>query len=237
VLRAVVLTAAALCAAPLTAVAAPGQVAQRVIPVPAGTPGVTIDQGALFTDTPQVSLRLIAPQPHNVAAVRISNDGGFGTSTVVPLADPGSVATVPWTLASTGPERLPKTVYVRFVSQVALDGQGTVMGVDDVQYTDDIVLDETAPVIVAARFASGGGAAALARPARPSRPARGAVVLRAQDALSGVTHVQVTGTRSRPGTWRAYRTRVPAPGARGAVFVRVRDGAGNVSAWREVPRR
>ncbi|HWH13643.1 MAG TPA: hypothetical protein VNT51_02785 [Miltoncostaeaceae bacterium] len=224
---------AATCLLPGAALAAGGGIDQRVVPAPAGVPGVTVDAGALYTSTPQVQLTLIAPQPHNVAAVRISNDGGFGTSTLVPLADPASSASIPWTLASTGPERLPKTVYVRFVSQVALDGLGTVMGVDDVQYTDDIILDQTAPVILAARMAPPSGAGALARRGPRARPV--SVILRARDNLSGVADVQVARSRTASTPWRAYRTRVAAtPGARGSVFVRVRDAAGNVSAWREV---
>ena len=70
--------------------------------------------------------------------------------------------------------------------------------------------------------------------------------MRARDrGLAGVASVQVTNNRSKPvAKFRAYRTKVKLvhlPGYRRLtfrkkLFVRVRDRAGNVSAWRTVSR-
>jgi hypothetical protein len=57
----------------------------------------------------------------------VSNDGGFRTASVIDVS-----ASIPWRLATSGPERLPKTIYVRF------DGSAQT-------FNDDILLDETQP--------------------------------------------------------------------------------------------
>ena len=87
-------------------------VAQKVRPVDAPClalgVGVTINSGAIATGSPGVTLTI--REPSGATGVRISNDGGFnGVTTQAIRGDD----TYSWTLASSGGERLPKTVYVR----------------------------------------------------------------------------------------------------------------------------
>jgi hypothetical protein len=77
--------------------------------------------------------------------VLLSNDGGFAGAQSVPVT-----LTIPWTLVSSGPERLPKTVYARFLGA----------GNDTANFTDDIILDETPPTVgggTVSGGSSGGG--------------------------------------------------------------------------------
>jgi hypothetical protein len=162
--------------------------------------GVTINGAARFTNAPDVTLTVLAPDA--AARLRLSNDGGFGTWTSAPRV---ATETYRFRLDSSGPERLPKTVYVRFEGG-SLDGSRT--------FTDDIVLDETRPTVVSAR--------------RRGRTLR----LRARDATSGVVTMQTARDRRRPAKPIRFRTAVRI--ARTARWIRVRDGAGNASRWRRV---
>ena len=137
---------------------------------------------------------------------------------------------MPWQLASSGPERLPKIVYARFRGGDA--GRET--------YTDDIILDEVPPTLLGASIAgSPGGRASAAAAKRPRR-----VRVRARDANSGVARVQVSKSRSARGATtkrlvsrtrkgkRRLTTTVRMRIAPGRVWVRVADAAGNFSRWR-----
>jgi hypothetical protein len=169
--------------------------------------GVTINKGALYTNSADVRLTVRAPDA--ARHVRISNDGGFGSG-LTALRDSSEV--YGFELASSGPERLPKTVYVRFDGP-DLDPNRS--------FSDDIVLDETRPAI---RFAR------LVR--RTRRGVR--IVLRGRDAISGVKTAQFAHRRSRP--WARIRYRRHVTVRRAPRWVRVRDGAGNASRWRRVSR-
>ena len=174
---------------------------------PQGPPSVSINEGARYTNDPNVTLRL-----QGGGFYLVDNDGAFGSGRTYSTPEGGG--TVPWTLARTGPERLPKTVYVRVFphlrpSQIV---------------TDDIVLDEIAPKVLGAT---------LARRASRGRSVR-RVRIRARDNASGVHRLQLTRTRARPGAWRRYRASVAPPRGRRAMWLRVRDRAGNRSKWRRV---
>ncbi len=108
---------------------------RRAPPPGAGVVGVSINEAATFTNDPQIKLTVVWPALASDLAV--SNDGGFATSDVFPLPASGVVQ---WTLDESGPERLPKTVYLRYYGA----------GSDLNTYTDDIILDQTAPVIESA---------------------------------------------------------------------------------------
>jgi hypothetical protein len=121
--------------------------------------------------------------------------------------------TYEWELASTGPDKLRKTVYAR-----VLEGMGTPAATFWPTMTDDIVLDEAPPEVVEARLLTGGERLAVS----------------ARDRISGVAKLQVTDDRKHPGSWRKYRRKgtYEAPSKR--PYVRVRDRAGNRSVWRRV---
>jgi hypothetical protein len=173
-----------------------------VVPPPSGPVGVSIDNGAQFTNDPNVTVELRWPQLAN--RLLISNDGGFVPASSKPVA-----AEIPWHLSSSGPERLPKTIYVRFGDSFWMDPQ---------TYQDDIILDQTAPTIPAAT---------LVLPHRgPDR-----LRLTARDNVSGVSSVQLRKGNQRPSEWRNFASSIKLPhGARG-LRVRVRDRAGNDSKW------
>src|SRR5205085_1616992 len=71
--------------------------------------GVSIDNGAAYVSRPAVTLTV--HEPEGAVAVLISNDGGFADASQQRIAADDLYQ---WTLVSTGAERLPKTVYVRF---------------------------------------------------------------------------------------------------------------------------
>jgi hypothetical protein len=181
--------------------------------------GIQINGGAQFTNSPNVTVTAL-PRLGLVSAVRLSNDGGFLNSADFPLAPLGRYS---WTLNSSGAERLPKTVYVRFMGAGMDQGE---------TFSDDIILDQTSPVIVSATFAGNVGQTGQVAAAATVR----ARVLRvvASDQSSGVSDVQVAADPRRPAAWRPYASRVLTQMGGARLFVRVRDRAGNLSSWRKV---
>jgi 6-phosphogluconolactonase (cycloisomerase 2 family) len=164
---------------------------------------VLINDGAEYTNDPEVTLSF-ENLPRETFTFEVANDGGFRESDRFGVDETN---TYPWKLASTGPERLPKTVYVRLVAQGPYDQQ---------PITDDIVLDERPPQVVSAR--------------RKQK----LIALKARDTLSGVSHVQATRNPKKPGKWVKYAKSVKLPKGRGKVHVRVRDRARNRSKWKLV---
>ena len=175
-----------------------------------GPVGVSINAGTTFVNSPGVSLTI--HEPAGATGILISNDGGFANAT--PRAIVGDDRHT-WTLASSGPERLPKTVYVRFTGG----------GVDDTKtFTDDIILDQRPPNIVAASTSQGG-----------VRIAGGTVLkVRAKDGVSGVDRLQIARKRTGKYSDRKFASRTVVKNAKAARFVRVVDGAGNFSSWKRV---
>jgi hypothetical protein len=187
---------------------------------PPGPLGISINRGAQFTNDANVSLAAVWPVL--ASTMLVANDGGFGVAGRFPLA-----AERPWTLDSSGPERLPKTVYVRFD-----DSSQT--------FTDDIILDETAPTIASATTAPTRPTTAVAAATR-RRTYR--VRVDARDTTSGVEGLQITSNRRRPGRLREFprrarvRRTIRFTTRSRRIYVRARDAAGNDSRWRLVRRR
>jgi hypothetical protein len=179
--------------------------------VPPGQVGVTINNGAQYTNKPDVTVFLKVPP--GTTQVLLSNDGGFLAPTAAAPA-----AQVPWRLDSSGPERLPKTVYVRF-----LNGAITL-----VTLTDDIILDERPPVVSQATLQKPPGAATAARTKVWK------LNVKAADTNSGVAGVQVTANKRKPGALRAYKRKLTVKLASRPKFLRAKDKAGNYSGWRRV---
>lgn len=155
-----------------------GATAQSTAVTPSGTTtpptgtrtGVTINNGAEATNTTAVSLRI--RKPSGATAVLISNDGSFDAPTQVPVAANDTYA---WTLDARGSQRRARVVYVRFVGP----------GIDaDQTYSDDILLDTTAPTVTAATVNS--------RAATKVATARVA----AKDTGSGVQRIQYSAKKS-----------------------------------------
>jgi uncharacterized delta-60 repeat protein len=178
------------------------------------TPGsgfatVTINDGAIFTGSPEVVLTIVPPA--GATGVTISNDGGFAPSEDFELQADG---TYDWEL-----DRTPgysKDVYVRFSGP----------GLEAIEPDDAIFLDRVKPVVsVRKRNKARNRLPVLAT----DRDALG----------SGVVGIQVTPNRSRPGPTRKFKPSKPfvrvSPNA-GRLHVRVIDKVGNRSGWRRERR-
>lgn len=188
-------------------------------PVPSPGPvGVSINGGDQYTNDPKVTI--VARWPLGYRRVMISNDGGF-----VPNVQGTVEDKIQWTLESSGPERLPKTVYVRF-----LDGSRV-----SETYQDDIILDQTKPMITAGSAVSARvGARTLAPRLSQAALRQYTVTTKASDRTSGVRKMQITGNKKRPGKWVAYKKTRSYRTSSSRIFIRVRDGAGNVSGWKRL---
>jgi hypothetical protein len=181
--------------------------------IPAGLLGVTINNGAQYTRDANVELNVKFPSA--ITAILASNDGGF----LLPQSFPPQ-PTIKWRLDSSGPERLPKIVYVRFQTGLSVSDN----------FTDDIILDETPPVVKQATLA----AAASTGAARAAKSRRYTVKVKATDANSGVQGLQVTASKTKPGKVVVYKQKLSLKSARKPKFVRARDRAGNSSGWKKL---
>ncbi len=176
--------------------------------------GVSIDKGAQYTNDPKVTLTIVAPA--STTQLLISNDGGFAGALPIPLK-----GEVDWKLDSSGPERLPKTVYVRFLSGPFASPN----------YTDDIILDERPPVV---------DSASVATPASASRAATAAklhkykVKVKAHDTNSGVKGVQVAVSKKKAGKLLKYKKSLSVKLGSRPKFIRAKDRAGNYSHWKKL---
>lgn len=186
--------------------------------------GVSVEDGAVFTSNANVNVYL--SWPRGATAVILSNDGGFKTSSRFALS-----TMVVWKLQSAGSERLPKVIYARYVLS---------NGSRSETYQDDIILDETDPIVgvVTAARISGVTVNALSmfgakKSLRPSVRLNVAT----SDANSGLDRIEVKGGSKtlrfvvNPKTKRSVVTLTTS---RTSVQVRSVDRAGNVSKWKTV---
>jgi DNA-binding beta-propeller fold protein YncE len=178
---------------------------------PTLAPGLSINGGALYTNDPSVEVRVTEPD-WRPSSFRIANLPSWDG--VAPTRATGQSAVYPWRLdTSAGPVRSVKHVWLRFTGDGVHSG-GIV--------SDDIILDQTPPQVVSASLKRWG--------------TRTLVTLKARDDRSGVQRVQVTRNRREPGRTRKFARVLLVPGAPRKLYVRVRDGAGNYSAWRSARR-
>jgi VCBS repeat protein len=197
-------------------------------PPPPGAVGVLTNNGDYATNNPHVDVEVVWPPL--ATQVTLSNDGGFGRTGNVatfPLA-----AHIPWTLKQTGADRLPKIVYVRFLGA----------GIDLVTFTDDIILDETAPTLESAELIRP-QAAADAAPARTKRhtyrirvkakdPTVGVCAIQASNKRHGGTTLHLVNCRHRGivHLTRTIRVTMHSP----PRYVRVKNSAGSWSRWKKL---
>ena len=186
---------------------------------PIGEPGVSINDGSTATNAKSVMLNLTWPEYATEA--RVSNDGGFAASKTktVPLS-----ALVEWELDDTVKGVFTKVVYVRFNGS----------GIDNTKtYSDDVILDTTAPTI--------NSSSAVATSSKIE------VKIEAVDDITGVETVEIdTGSKVVSKEYsRAFNFSLSEAGmavSESAVFkssakslrVRVRDGAGNWAKWQSL---
>jgi hypothetical protein len=184
--------------------------------------GLSINDGALFTDIPTVTLRYSWNVADDIVYVKFSNDGGFGAgaSGWIPVN-----ATDPtyddWVLDTYGDLRVPRVVYVKFRSS-----SGAQYG----PFQDDIVYDVGEPQVteveVITQTAEGNTESVVGWNV--------IVQVTASDDNSGADKVQI----SHSADFAQYSefvvtgptTDVPwVLQSSGEVYVRVVDRAGNVS--------
>jgi hypothetical protein len=189
-----------------------------------GRAGVSINAAATYTNDPDVTLTV--HQPSGATQVLLSNDGGFDDATALPIAGDCHYA---FTLKTTGSERLPKTVYVRFVGP-GFDNNLTL--------TDDIVLDQTAPTTSSATATpTSASKRAIVASVAKSRT-RYVLKVKAKDKTSGVKKLQLSATRSgKHAKTVTYHSSIKLTSLSKAKWVRVYDRAGNPSHWRKVSVR
>jgi DNA-binding beta-propeller fold protein YncE len=142
---------------------------------------VQINGGDAYTNDPDVELTIAHVDPGLSDGILVSNDGGFAAKASTRFDYDRASDKYPWTLATSGPERLPKTVYVKSPTWAA----GAV--------TDSIVLDERPPAVDSAVAA------------------KNKLTIKAHDNLSGIARMQITRNRRRPGGWRVYKRTVALP--------------------------
>jgi hypothetical protein len=175
--------------------------------------GVSINKGAQYTRSPDVTVT--ATFPVTITSMLFSNDGGFFAPAVfAPLPE------VKWKLDSSGPERLPKTIYVRFLTSL----------IPSETFQDDIILDEIPPKVSQAAVSAPPAAATVVRAAKLKT---WKVKVKATDSNSGVASVQVTANKKKPGKPLKYKTKLTVKSAARPKFVRARDRAGNFSTWKK----
>jgi hypothetical protein len=186
------------------------------LPRPSGETGVSINRGSSYTNSRDVSLRIVWPS--GASTVRISNDGGFA-------ADITSVFSLnefqDWKLDASTPGLNTKIVYVRFGGS----GFNTALS-----YSDDILLDVDVPVIATAAAEQVGAYIVL--------------TLTATDAESGLSKIEVNNGTKTVDVDFAASVLVKASDvglgasasslrkmALGSLKIRVSDKAGNKSSW------
>jgi 6-phosphogluconolactonase (cycloisomerase 2 family) len=172
-------------------------------------PTVTINDGALFTNDPNVKLT-IAPA-YRAASFRAMNDPGLPEPSPIRRIDDTGV--YDWRLADGLPGRAVRRVYVQFTS-VDWEPMPVV--------SDDIVLDQRPPEVI--------------DPELVPLPGHTVLRLRARDNRSGVRRLQATSSKANPGKKLPFTRQLRLKGKPRKVFVRVLDGAGNWSLWRAARR-
>ena len=199
----------------------------KILPSPpSGEVGVSIEDGDSYTNSKQVTLNLVWPE--YATAVRISNDGGFAASKT---QTKDLAASIDWELDDSVKGIYTKVVYVRF------------NGVANTRetYTDDIILDTTAPTITSTDASTGTSTITLS--------------LAATDDITGVDNIQILAGDTT--VTKNYATNVSVPLANlglvvstssinsmsvatakslsvTTIKVRVSDSAGNWTSWRTV---
>ncbi len=205
--------------------------------------GLTINDGALFTNKVTVTLSL--PAKSYTVQMMVSNDGGFAGASWEPYATHKE-----WQITQYGEYIIPRVVYAKYK-----DLGGNLSSV----YQDDIILDVTAPTGSMSITPGVSGAVAAADDASvgalvvdpnlypyqlhlplimkglytpPDLPPNATLHLTAQDDLSGVAEMSFSDDGLGWTLWEAYATtrawHVAEQGT-STVYAKFRDSAGNIS--------
>ena len=164
-----------------------------------------------YVTTRKVELEITVPA--GAKQVVVSNNAEFKDAETFAVAADG---VYPWVLPADGSEDGKRTVYVRFTG-TNVDAKKTLSA--------DVMVDAKAPTLTSKYVDE--------RRVHGKRT-RVWISLDAKDGASGPTFVQLARDLKKPWSWfdgaetASFRTNGSA------VWVRVADGAGNVSAWKRV---
>ena len=189
--------------------------------------GVSINDGAEFTNAKKVKMYVTGPSGSMKAI--LSNDGGFKKSTTFDLVDASSV--INWELVATKDERLPKTVYVKFLTKTQTQSS---------PYTDDIILDTTIPVLSEVSAAANTAPASAVTVAAIKKSTGAKIVVKAKDTNSGVGTIEIKSSKNGKTTTVSYSKptaasqTVSVKTTAKTLYVRVLDRAANASPWKTV---
>jgi hypothetical protein len=186
---------------------------------PEGELGVSINSGSPYTNSKNVKVRVVWPT--EATEVRISNDGGFTSSTTRTFS---LVEFLDWELDDSISGVFTKVIYARF-SGPGINRSQT--------FSDDIILDTTAPKIDAGTASETGTTVTL--------------VIDATDDISGVTTLEIlSGSKVISKDYSSSISLsksdldlgVSTSGVRKSsvqqLRIRVKDGAGNWSVSRSI---
>ncbi|MEA3340187.1 MAG: hypothetical protein U9R15_09490, partial [Chloroflexota bacterium] len=194
----------------------PPPVTPTATPTPGPTPtplpgafGVSINDGALYTNDPAVAVRVWAP---NVTHLRISNDGGFTDSYWRTYR-----VTTTWVISTYENYVMPRFVYVQFK-----DAQDAVYGT----YMDDIIYDPVAPQGSVEILGSGSTTATLWLEAWDDNS--GVSQMRLND--TPTMTLVLPGGAITATAWQPYTQTVEWALAGDVVYAQFRDRAGNTSS-------
>ena len=190
---------------------------------------VVINNRADFTNDRHVTLTVATPP--GTTGISVSNDPDFVGAPVLPVQP-----TYKWQLGDSAGQRDTRIVFVRFTDP---DEGDTVV-------FDNIILDQTKPRITRARVDRRGNRKPIVYPANAlarGKCSRTAMDLRvkARDDRSGVRDLRFGFRPGALGTHVPFRSRVavtvPPKLSSPTLYLRVRDGAGNLSSLRKVSLR
>jgi len=183
---------------------------------------LSINDGALYTNQPQVTLHYSWDTNHAIQFVKFSNDGGFGaaanTTDWLPVNAQHPVY-ANWPLATQNNTLLPRTVYALFRTS-----DGSQVG----PFQDDIILDTLPPKLLQVTWLT------AAQRSGQVDTAEAQVRVMASDENSGITAVEFSGqpdfgaATAYPMTGTTLDLTLTPPPA-GRLYVRARDRAGNHS--------
>ena len=172
---------------------------------------MTINDGAQYTNDPDVTLSVIAPSWAN--SLRVANDGGFRAAKTFPVKEDDPLAS-----AESGPERLPKTVYLRFGNERA-----------ELHRRHHPRPDQADRQLGGRRRRRCRSQQRRRRTAAAAETPTYRVRIRAKDATSGVAKVQFARNKQHPSSLRKFARTTRYKAARAPKYLRVRDRAGNFS--------
>ncbi len=175
-------------------------------PANVGDLGLSVNDGALFTN--QVTVTLSIASRADTALMQVSNDGGFAGAQWETYTSHKT-----WQITQYGDYVIPRVVYVRYKD---------VAGNLSATFLDDILLDVTAPT---------GSVSVADTTSASTLDAAVTLELSATDDLSGVGEVMASNTPDfAEASWQPFATRLPwTLSSSRTVYVQFRDNAGNVS--------